>query len=69
MTPIEQHLADYEHALLTLVVGMQMCRRPKYLTACEQKVAAARKMLADHITACQTAHSHSQYELKTHGLP
>ena len=69
MTPIEQHLKDYEHALLTLAKGMMDCKKPKYLVACEQELATARKKLADHITLCQTAHHHSQYELKTHGLP
>ncbi len=69
MTPIEQHLEEYETALLTLVTGLQMCQKPKYILACKEKLDAARKKLANHITLCQTAHTHSQYELRTHGLP
>ena len=70
MTPIEQHLEDYEQALMALISTTHT--HPitvKKIDAMANKLKAARKKLADHITACQTAHFHSQYELKTHGLP
>lgn len=66
MTPIEQHLEDYEMKLTTLICALV---RGGDINAIEKKLKTARKQLADHITLCQTAHHHSQYELKTHGLP
>lgn len=69
MTPIEQHLEDYEQALITLIVAVAQQHSPLTLDAKTKKLIKARKQLADHITLCQTAHHHSQYELKTHGLP
>lgn len=69
MTPVEQHLEDYEVKLLDLVHSMIRGNSLKALEAKELKLKTARKKLADHITLCQTAHHHSQYELKTHGLP
>ena len=64
MTPIEQHLEDYDQALMALIAATQT--HPitvKKIDVMANKLKAARKKLADHITACQTAHSHSQYEL------
>lgn len=70
MTSIEQHLEDYDQALMALIATTRT--HPisvKKIDAMANKLKAARKTLADHITLCQTAHLHSQYELKTHGLP
>ena len=70
MTPIEQHLEDYEQALMALIAATHT--HPisvKKIDTMSDKLKAARKKLADHITLCQTAHTHGQYELRTHGLP
>lgn len=69
MTPIEQHLEEYEAALLNLAVARAQQHSSPTLRALEKKLNTTRKALADHITLCQTAHQHSQYELRTHGLP
>jgi len=69
MTPVEQHLKDYEAKLLDLVHAMIRGVELKAIMAKEQKLASARKQLADHIEIVTRMHTHSQYELKTHGLP
>lgn len=70
MTPLEQHLEDYEQVLMALIAATHT--HPitiKKINMLSTKLKTARKALADHITLCQTAHHHGQYELRTHGLP
>jgi hypothetical protein len=69
MTPVEQHLEDYEAALLSLAVALAQQHSSHTVKPLEKVLKIARKKLADHIALCQTAHTHSQYELRTHGLP
>ena len=69
MTPLEQHLEDYEAALLSLATAIAQQHSAPTVRGLEKTLKIARKQLADHITLCQTAHYHPQYELKTHGLP
>jgi hypothetical protein len=69
VTPVEQHLEDYEAKLLDLVHSMIRGNSPKALEAKELKLKTARKALADHIETVTQLHVHSQYELKTYGLP
>ena len=69
MTPVEQHLEEYEEQLLVLVQFMIKGSGPGYIKAARKELAVAREKLADHIAIVTQHHSHSQYELKTYGLP
>jgi len=70
MSTLEQHLEDYDIALIELVQApFKATASVGRITELAERLKAARKNLADHIVACQTAHHHSKYELKTHGLP
>lgn len=69
MTPLEQHLEEYEAALLSLAVARAQQHSSPTLRDLEKELNTARKALADHIALCQVVHNHPQYELKTHGLP